>query len=147
MAEYRKDPDAIARLTPEQYAVTQHNATEAPFANEFDDHHEPGLYVDIVSGEPLFSSLDKFDSGCGWPSFTKPVEPENIEQNVDHSHGMTRTEIRSSNGDSHLGHIFDDGPSEQGGLRYCINSAALRFIPVDDLESEGYGEYLKLFKS
>jgi peptide-methionine (R)-S-oxide reductase len=103
--------------------------------------------VDIVSGEPLFSSLDKFDSGCGWPSFTKPVEPENIEQNVDHSHGMTRTEVRSSNGDSHLGHIFDDGPSEQGGLRYCINSAALRFIPVDDLESEGYGEYLKLFKS
>ncbi|WP_158792066.1 peptide-methionine (R)-S-oxide reductase MsrB [Granulicella sp. L60] len=147
MVEYRKDTDAIARLTPEQYAVTQQNATEAPFANEFDEHHELGLYVDVVSGEPLFSSLDKFDSGCGWPSFTKPVEPDHIEHNVDHSHGMARTEVRSSNGDSHLGHVFDDGPAEHGGLRYCINSASLRFIPVDELESEGYGEYLKLFKS
>jgi peptide-methionine (R)-S-oxide reductase len=146
MAKYTKDPDAIARLTPEQYAVTQRNATEAPFANEFDDYHESGLYVDIVSGEPLFSSLDKFDSGCGWPSFTKPVEPDSVEQNVDHSHGLTRSEARSSYGDSHLGHVFDDGPPEQGGLRYCINSSALRFIPVDELESEGYGEYLKLFE-
>jgi peptide-methionine (R)-S-oxide reductase len=146
MSKYTKDPDAIARLTPEQYAVTQRNATEAPFANEFDDHYESGLYVDIVSGEPLFSSLDKFDSGCGWPSFTKPAEPDNVEQNVDHSRGMTRSEARSSYGDSHLGHVFDDGPPEQGGLRYCINSSALRFIPADELESEGYGEYLKLFE-
>ena len=146
MAEYKKDPDAIARLTPEQFAVTQRSATEAPFTNEFDEHHEPGLYVDIVSGEPLFTSLDKFDSGCGWPSFTKPVEPANVEENIDRSHGMIRTEVRSTHGDSHLGHVFDDGPADQGGLRYCINSASLRFIPVDELESEGYGQYLPLFQ-
>jgi peptide-methionine (R)-S-oxide reductase len=147
MPMYKKDPDAIARLTPEQYDVTQRSATEAPFGNEYYEHHEPGLYVDIVSGEPLFSSLDKFDSDCGWPSFSKAVEPDNVEENVDRSFGMSRTEVRSAHADSHLGHVFDDGPSETGGLRYCINSASLRFIPVDELESEGYGEYLKLFET
>jgi peptide-methionine (R)-S-oxide reductase len=147
MPMYKKDPDAIARLTPEQYDVTQRSATEAPFGNEYYEHHEPGLYVDIVSGEPLFSSLDKFDSDCGWPSFSKAVEPDNVEENVDRTFGMSRTEVRSAHADSHLGHVFDDGPSETGGLRYCINSASLRFIPVDELESEGYGEYLKLFET
>ncbi len=147
MPMYKKDPDAIARLTPEQYDVTQRSATEAPFGNEYYEHHEPGLYVDIVSGEPLFSSLDKFDSDCGWPSFSKPVEPDNVEENVDRTFGMSRTEVRSAHADSHLGHVFDDGPSEAGGLRYCINSASLRFIPVDELESEGYGKYLKLFET
>jgi peptide-methionine (R)-S-oxide reductase len=146
MPDYTKDPEAISRLTPEQFQVTQRNATERPFHNEFWDHDEPGLYVDIVSGEPLFTSLDKFDSHCGWPSFTKPVEPANVEELSDNSHGMTRTEVRSTHGDSHLGHVFDDGPRETGGLRYCINSASLRFIPLDELESEGYGEYLKLFE-
>jgi len=146
MAEYKKTADSIARLTPEQYRVTQQNGTELPFRNEFWNHDEPGLYVDIVSGEPLFTSLDKFDSHCGWPSFTKPVEPENVEESSDSTHGMVRTEVRSAHGDSHLGHVFDDGPEEAGGLRYCINSASLRFIPVDELESEGYGSYLKLFE-
>jgi peptide-methionine (R)-S-oxide reductase len=145
MSEYKKSPDAISRLSPEQFRVTQQSGTERPFENAFWDHHEPGLYVDIVSGEPLFSSLDKFDSHCGWPSFTKPVEAENVEEKSDISHGMTRTEVRSSHGDSHLGHVFDDGPSDAGGLRYCINSASLRFIPYDELEAEGYGEYRKLF--
>jgi peptide-methionine (R)-S-oxide reductase len=145
MANYKKDLDAVARLNPEQFRVTQQNGTERPFSNEYWDHHEPGLYVDVVSGEPLFSSLDKFDSHCGWPSFTKPVEPENVEERSDMTHGMIRTEVRSSHGDSHLGHVFDDGPRATGGLRYCINSASLRFIPVDELESAGYGEYLKLF--
>ena len=145
MSEYKKDPESISRLSPEQFRVTQQNGTERPFENAFWDHDEPGLYVDIVSGEPLFSSLDKFDSHCGWPSFTKPVEPENVEEKSDISHGTTRTEVRSSHGDSHLGHVFDDGPSDAGGLRYCINSASLRFIPFDELESEGYGEYRKLF--
>ncbi|HKT48395.1 MAG TPA: peptide-methionine (R)-S-oxide reductase MsrB [Candidatus Acidoferrales bacterium] len=144
--KYEKDKEAIARLTPEQFRVTQQSATERPFQNAFWDHEEPGIYVDVVSGEPLFSSLDKFESGCGWPSFTKPLEPENVEELVDTSHGMTRTEVRSGHGDSHLGHVFDDGPRDKGGLRYCINSASLRFIPVDELESAGYGEYRKLFE-
>jgi peptide-methionine (R)-S-oxide reductase len=146
MAEYTKNKDAIAQLTPEQFRVTQQSATERPFENAFWDHKEPGIYVDIVSGEPLFSSLDKFDSGCGWPSFTKPLEPENVEEHSDTSYGMTRTEVRSGNADSHLGHVFDDGPRDKGGLRYCINSASLRFIPLEELEGEGYGEYRKLFE-
>jgi methionine-R-sulfoxide reductase len=146
MPSYGKDADAISRLSPEQFRVTQHSATERPFENAYWDHTEPGIYIDIVSGEPLFSSLDKFDSDCGWPSFTKPVDTENVEQRPDNTHGMERTEVRSSHGDSHLGHVFDDGPPEAGGLRYCINSASLRFIPADELESEGYGDYLKLFE-
>jgi peptide-methionine (R)-S-oxide reductase len=146
MSKYAKDSDAISRLSREQFLVTQQNGTERPFENAYWNHDEPGIYVDIVSGEPLFSSLDKFDSDCGWPSFTKPVDPENVEERSDNSHGMSRTEVRSSHGDSHLGHVFDDGPKDAGGLRYCINSASLRFIPVDELEGEGYGEYLKLFE-
>ena len=146
MSKYTKDTDAISRLSRAQFLVTQQNGTERPFDNAYWDHDEPGIYVDIVSGEPLFSSLDKFDSDCGWPSFTKPVDPENLEERSDSSHGMARTEVRSSHGDSHLGHVFDDGPKDAGGLRYCINSASLRFIPVDELECEGYGEYLKLFE-
>jgi peptide-methionine (R)-S-oxide reductase len=146
MSDYRKTPGALARLTPEQYRVTQESGTERPFQNAFHDHTEAGLYVDIVSGEPLFTSLDKFDSGCGWPSFTRPVEDTNVIENRDTSHGMTRTEVRSSHGDSHLGHVFPDGPADRGGLRYCINSASLRFIPVEDLEQEGYGGYRKLFE-
>jgi len=133
------------RLAPLQYEVTQNSATEPPFQNEYWDLEEEGLYVDIVSGEPLFTSLDKFDSHCGWPSFTKPLTPEALVERVDASHGMIRTEIRSKAADSHLGHVFPDGPKEAGGLRYCINSAALRFIPKDELEMEGYGEYKKLF--
>jgi peptide-methionine (R)-S-oxide reductase len=147
MANYTKNPDAIARLSREQFRVTQQSGTEHPFSNEFWDHHEPGLYVDVVSGEPLFTSLDKFDSHCGWPSFTKPVDAENVAELSDMTHGMIRTEVRSTHGDSHLGHVFEDGPEATGGLRYCINSASLRFIPVDDLEDEGYGEYRKLFEA
>jgi peptide-methionine (R)-S-oxide reductase len=146
MANYTKDADAISRLSSEQFRVTQQSATERPFENAYWDHDAPGLYVDIVSGEPLFSSLDKFDSDCGWPSFTKPVDPENVDERSDNTHGMSRTEVRSSHADSHLGHVFDDGPKAAGGLRYCINSASLRFIPLDELESEGYGEYVKLFE-
>jgi peptide-methionine (R)-S-oxide reductase len=133
------------RLTPEQYHVTQEEGTERPFANEFWDNTRPGLYVDVVSGEPLFSSLDKFDAGCGWPSFTKPVPSTEVTTKTDHRFFMNRTEVRSKIANSHLGHVFDDGPAPTG-LRYCINSAALRFIPVERLEAEGYGEYLSLFK-
>lgn len=132
------------RLTPMQFEVTQNNGTEPPFHNEFHDNHEEGLYVDIVSGEPLFSSRDKFDSGCGWPSFTQPLNAGGIKENVDATHGMIRTEVRSREADSHLGHVFDDGPRPTG-LRYCINSAALRFIPRERMEAEGYGRYLKVF--
>ena len=129
-------------LTPLQYEVTRNAATERPFTGEYWDSDEPGLYVDIVTGEPLFTSADKFDSGCGWPSFTKPVEPEAITQQEDNSHGMKRIEVRSHDGDSHLGHVFEDGPAESGGLRYCINSASLRFIPLSRMEEEGYGAYI-----
>lgn len=145
MPNYSKTPEALARLTPEQYRVTQQAGTERPFDNAFNDHMEPGLYVDIVSGEPLFTSQDKFQSHCGWPSFSRPVEPAHVVEKSDESYGMVRTEVRSTHGDSHLGHVFPDGPRESGGLRYCINSASLRFIPVDDLEREGYGDYRKLF--
>ncbi|HEX7076374.1 MAG TPA: peptide-methionine (R)-S-oxide reductase MsrB [Hyphomicrobiaceae bacterium] len=142
MPTYRKDPDAIAKLTREQYRVTQENATERPGTGEHLHNKEPGIYVDIVSGEPLFASSDKYESGCGWPSFTKPIEPLNINERRDTSYGMIRTEVRSAHGDSHLGHVFPDGPPDRGGLRYCINSASLRFIHRDDMEAEGYGAYL-----
>lgn len=144
---YRKDPAVVSQLSKQQYAVTQKDATEPPFRNEFWDNHDDGIYVDVVSGEPLFSSTDKFDSGSGWPSFTRPIEPANIVKNSDRTLWMVRTEVRSANGDSHLGHLFDDGPRDDGGLRYCINSAALRFVPVDQLETEGYGDYRALFTS
>jgi peptide-methionine (R)-S-oxide reductase len=142
MRKFTKDPAVIARLTREQYRVTQQGGTEAPGTGKYLDNHEPGIYVDVVSGEPLFASSDKFDSHCGWPSFTKPIEPANVNELRDTSHGMVRTELRSANGESHLGHVFEDGPRDRGGLRYCINSAALRFIHRDDMEAEGYGEYL-----
>lgn len=145
MKKYQKDQSAIDKLTLLQRHVTQENGTEPPFQNVFHDHKEEGLYVDIVSGEPLFTSEDKFDSGCGWPSFTKPVEGNHVIENNDSSHGMRRTEVRSKFGDSHLGHVFPDGPTDKGGLRYCINSASLRFIPKDKLNAEGYGEYIHLF--
>ncbi len=144
--QYQKDEAAIAKLTPHQYAVTQQSATEPAFANEFWNSHEAGIYVDVVSGEPLFASTKKFDSGCGWPSFTVPLEAANVVERSDRSLGMIRTEVRSTHGDSHLGHVFDDGPPEEGGLRYCINSAALRFVPYEDLEAEGYGQYKRLFE-
>ena len=139
---YTKSADAIARLTPEQFRVTQQNGTERAFTGEFDDHFEPGIYVDIVSGEPLFASSAKFNSGCGWPAFSKPIVEANVNELRDISHGMIRTEVRSAHGDSHLGHVFPDGPRDMGGLRYCINSASLRFVPKDQMEAEGYGAYL-----
>ena len=139
---YRKTEEAVARLTPEQFRVTQQNGTERPFTGEYNDNKAPGIYVDIVSGEPLFASSDKFESGCGWPSFTKPIEMANVANLRDTSHGMVRIEVRSAHGDSHLGHVFPDGPKDHGGLRYCINSASLRFIHRDDMEAEGYGAYL-----
>jgi peptide-methionine (R)-S-oxide reductase len=142
MNPYRKDPDAIARLSPEQYRVTQQNGTEAPGSGEYLDNNAPGIYVDVVSGEPLFASSDKYESGCGWPSFTKPIEPAHVSARSDTSHGMVRTEVRSRHGDSHLGHVFPDGPSDRGGLRYCINSASLRFVHRDDMQAQGYGAYL-----
>lgn len=142
---YAKTPEALAELTPEQHRVTQESGTEPAFRNEFWDHKEHGLYVDIVSGEPLFSSLDKFDSHCGWPSFTRPVVDDHVVEKNDNSFGMIRTEVRSAHGDSHLGHVFEDGPREHTGLRYCINSASLRFIPFDALEAEGYAEFVAIF--
>ncbi len=142
MAEYRKTAEAVAKLTREQYRVTQQSGTEAPGSGELLDNDEPGIYVDIVSGEPLFASSDKFESGCGWPSFTKPIEPTHVNELKDASHGMVRTEVRSTHGDSHLGHVFDDGPRDRGGLRYCINSASLRFVARDDMAAEGYGQYI-----
>ena len=142
MAKYRKTQDAVSALTPEQYRVTQESGTERPGTGEYLENKEPGIYVDVVSGEPLFASSDKYESGCGWPSFTKPIEPANINELRDTAHGMIRTEVRSAHGDSHLGHVFPDGPKDRGGLRYCINSASLRFIPRDDMGKEGYGDYL-----
>ena len=147
MPDYRKSPEAIAALTPEQFRVTQQNATERPGTGSYLDNVEPGIYVDIVSGEPLFASSDKFESGCGWPSFTKPIVPANVNELRDTAHGMVRTEVRSTHGDSHLGHVFPDGPADRGGLRYCINSAALRFVHRHDMEAEGYGAYLDQVES
>ena len=141
MADYRKTPEALAALSPEQFRVTQQSATERPGTGEYLENDEPGIYVDIVSGEPLFASSDKFESGCGWPSFTKPIVPAYVNELRDTAHGMVRTEVRSTHGDSHLGHVFNDGPADRGGLRYCINSASLRFIRRDDMDAQGYGEY------
>ena len=142
MTTYAKTAEAVAALTPEEYHVTQECGTERPGTGKYLDNKQPGIYVDIVSGEPLFASADKFDSHCGWPSFTKPIEPAHVEEIRDTSHGMVRTEVRSAHGDSHLGHVLDDGPRDRGGLRYCINSASLRFVHRDDMEAEGYGAYL-----
>ena len=142
MNTYQKYQDAISALTPEQYRVTQENGTEHPGTGELLNNTSPGIYVDVVSGEPLFASSAKFDSGCGWPSFTKAIDAVNVNEITDNSHGMTRTEVRSSHGDSHLGHVFPDGPKDQGGLRYCINSASLRFIPKEEMSSKGYEAYL-----
>jgi peptide-methionine (R)-S-oxide reductase len=139
---YAKTEDALAKLTPEQFYVTQQSGTERPGTGEYLHTREPGLYVDIVSGEPLFASADKFDSHCGWPSFTRPIEPAHVNELRDTTHGMVRTEVRSAHGDSHLGHVFPDGPRDRGGLRYCINSASLRFVPLGDMEAEGYGDYV-----
>lgn len=146
MQEKQKQ-EALKKLTPTQYAVTQEAATERPFTGQYDRFDKPGIYVDVVSGEPLFSSLDKYDAGCGWPSFTKPIEKRAIQEHRDQSFGMERTEVRSRDANSHLGHVFTDGPRDRGGLRYCINSAALRFIPVDQLAEAGYGQYRSLFQS
>ena len=142
MPDYRKSDEALSSLSPEQFRVTQENGTERPGTGEHLDNHEPGIYVDIVSGEPLFASSDKFESGCGWPSFTKPIEPAHVNELRDNTLGMIRTEVRSTHGDSHLGHVFPDGPTDRGGLRYCINSASLKFIHRDDMETEGYGAYI-----
>lgn len=142
MAKYAKNPETISTLSPEEYHVTQESGTERPGTGKLLNNKEPGIYVDIVSGEPLFASSDKYESGCGWPSFTKPIEPKNVAELRDSSLGMMRTEVRSTYGDSHLGHVFPDGPKDRGGLRYCINSASLRFVHRKDMESEGYGDYL-----
>jgi peptide-methionine (R)-S-oxide reductase len=144
--DYRKTPEAVSRLTRRQYRVTQEAGTEPAYQNEYWNNHEPGIYVDVVSGEPLFSSTDKYDSGTGWPSFTRPIAADAVRTATDRSHWMVRTEVRSSAADSHLGHLFDDGPAAAGGQRYCMNSAALRFVPVSQLEAEGYGEYRSLFE-
>ena len=142
MTDYTKTEEAIARLTPEQFYVTQQSGTERPGTGEYLYNKKVGIYVDVVSGEPLFASVDKYESHCGWPSFTKPIEPARVNELSDRTHGMVRTEVRSAGGDSHLGHVFDDGPRDRGGLRYCINSAALRFVPKEQMEAEGYGDYL-----
>lgn len=142
MGKFVRDPAVIARLSPEQYRVTQQSGTEMPGTGAYLHNKEPGIYVDVVSGEPLFASADKYESGCGWPSFTRPIVPANVKELSDETHGMIRTEVRSAHGDSHLGHVFNDGPRDSGGLRYCINSASLRFIHRDDMEKEGYGAYL-----
>ena len=146
MNKFGKNSDAISKLSPEQFRVTQQGATEMPGTGKYLHNHAPGIYVDIVSGEPLFASSDKFESGCGWPSFTRPIEPANVNESKDMTHGMIRTEVRSVHGDSHLGHVFDDGPEDRGGLRYCINSASLRFIHRDDMKAQGYGAYLDQVK-
>ncbi|HQS14142.1 peptide-methionine (R)-S-oxide reductase MsrB [Reyranella sp.] len=142
MQTYKKSPEALAKLTPEQFFVTQESGTERPGTGALLHNKDPGIYVDVVSGEPLFASADKYESGCGWPSFTKPIEPANVAELKDGSHGMLRIEVRSKHGDSHLGHVFPDGPRDRGGLRYCINSASLRFIHRKDMEAAGYGAYL-----
>jgi peptide-methionine (R)-S-oxide reductase len=142
MADYRKTPEAVSALSPEQYRVTQESGTERPGTGKYLNNKQPGIYVDVVSGEPLFASSHKYESGCGWPSFTKPIGPNNVKELRDRTHGMVRTEVRSAHGDSHLGHVFDDGPADRGGLRYCINSASLRFVHRDDMAAEGYGDYL-----
>ena len=142
MIQYKKDDATVESLTSEQYRVTQENGTEKPGSGEYLDNNEPGIYVDVVSGEPLFTSSEKFESGCGWPSFSKPIDKTYINELQDKGHGMIRTEVRSTHGDSHLGHVFPDGPQDRGGLRYCINSASLRFIHVDEMEAEGYDEYI-----
>jgi peptide-methionine (R)-S-oxide reductase len=142
MTQYRKTDEAIAALSPEEFHVTQQSGTERPGTGKYLNNKEPGIYVDIVSGEPLFASSDKYESGCGWPSFTKPIEPAHVTELRDASLGMVRTEVRSAHGDSHLGHVFEDGPRDRGGLRYCINSASLRFVHRSDMEAEGYGDYV-----
>ncbi|MGV6859394.1 MAG: peptide-methionine (R)-S-oxide reductase MsrB [bacterium] len=146
MSRFKKDAEVLATLTPEQHFVTQESGTERPGSGEYLHNKEPGLYVDVVSGEPLFLSSDKFDSGCGWPSFVAPAEDEYVEELRDKSHGMIRTEVRSHYGDSHLGHVFPDGPRDRGGLRYCINSASLRFVPLAEMEAQGYGEFVAAVK-
>ncbi len=146
MPRYFKDPDAIAKLDAEEFRVTQQNGTERAWTGKLLENKAAGIYVDIVSGEPLFASSDKYESGCGWPSFTRPIEPANVAELTDRSYGMVRTEVRSTHGDSHLGHVFPDGPQDRGGLRYCINSASLRFIPREKMEAEGYGDYLDQVK-
>ena len=147
MKQYKKDGDAIKSLTPEQYRVTQESGTERPGSGEYLSNYEPGIYVDIVSGEPLFASSQKFESGCGWPSFSKPIDDGYVSELKDSAHGMVRTEVRSTHGDSHLGHVFPDGPQDRGGLRYCINSASLKFIPKEEMEESGYGEYMNQIES
>ena len=147
MTTYQKTKESVAGLTPMQFQVTQNSATERPWTGEYVDNKDEGIYVDIVSGEPLFASSDKYESGCGWPSFTKPIEPAHVNELRDVSHGMMRTEVRSTHGDSHLGHVFNDGPPDKGGLRYCINSASLRFVPREEMQAQGYGAYLDQVES